>query len=71
RDNVGDVGCRVVPKHPAISADLSEVIADEKELDLDGLCELCLKSTVKYRAVNGELTLSNVKAHEFKDGDKD
>lgn len=71
RDNVGDVGCRVVPKHPAISAALSEVIADEKELDLDGLCELCLKSTVKYRAVNGELTLSNVKAHEFKDGDED
>lgn len=55
RNLAGDVGCSVVPKHPAVSATAESVIEDEKELDIKELMKSCLLDVKKYRALNGEI----------------
>ncbi|MBP2132479.1 thiamine biosynthesis protein ThiI [Methanomicrobium sp. W14] len=55
REFAGDVGCSVVPKHPAVSADIESVLNDEEEIDIPGLVKECLFDTVKYRAINGKI----------------
>ncbi|MDD4300361.1 MAG: tRNA 4-thiouridine(8) synthase ThiI [Methanomicrobium sp.] len=53
----GDVGCSVVPKHPAVSATMDSVLDDEKELDTEWLMTECLSNTEVYSALNGEIIL--------------
>jgi thiamine biosynthesis protein ThiI len=55
RDAAGDLGCRVVPKHPALAATLDAVRGEEEEMDIEGLVEEACSSIRVYRALNGEI----------------
>jgi thiamine biosynthesis protein ThiI len=55
RESAGDLGCSVVPKHPAIAASLQSVHEDEGKMDIGGLIERVMQSARVYRALNGEL----------------
>ncbi|NYT05601.1 MAG: tRNA 4-thiouridine(8) synthase ThiI [Methanomicrobiales archaeon] len=53
RDHAGDLGCRAVPKHPAIAADMAKVENDETLMRLDEL-ETAVYTTLRYyEAKNG------------------
>ncbi len=55
RDAAGDLGCGVVPKHPALAATLEAVRAEEEEMGIEGLVEEACSSIRVCRALNGEM----------------
>ncbi|MDG6258115.1 MAG: tRNA 4-thiouridine(8) synthase ThiI [Methanomicrobiaceae archaeon] len=55
RDAAGDLGCIVVPKHPALAATLEAVRSEEGKLGIEALVEEALSSVRGYRALNGEM----------------
>jgi thiamine biosynthesis protein ThiI len=55
RDSAGDLGCRVVPKHPALAATLEAVVEEEENMGIGSLAEEALSSVRVYRALNGEM----------------
>jgi len=56
RENAGDLGCTVVPKHPAIAASTAEIHEDEEKMDIEGLLKKVLATAKIYKALNGEIT---------------
>jgi thiamine biosynthesis protein ThiI len=46
----------VVPRKPAVSATIEEIVEEEEKLDIEGIVERALASVRKYRALNGTCT---------------
>jgi thiamine biosynthesis protein ThiI len=55
RDNAGDLGCTVVPKHPSIAADSDAIRADESHIALDKLLTDALAHATIVEARNGKI----------------
>jgi thiamine biosynthesis protein ThiI len=55
RDSAGDLGCAVVPRHPAIAASVASVEEDEEKMDVEGLVGAVMATARVVRALNGEL----------------
>ncbi|MDT8358315.1 MAG: tRNA 4-thiouridine(8) synthase ThiI, partial [Methanomicrobiaceae archaeon] len=53
RESAGDLGCRAVPKHPAIAASLESVQEDEEKMGIEGLLEEILGSLSRSRIRDG------------------
>jgi thiamine biosynthesis protein ThiI len=56
QDAPGDLSCAVVPRKPAVSATIEEIVEEEEKLDIEGIVERALASVRKYRALNGTCT---------------
>ena len=55
RDNAGDLGCSVVPKHPSIAADSDAIHADESLIGLDEILKDALAHATIVEARNGKI----------------
>jgi len=55
REFAGDLDCTVVPKHPAVSAAVADVKAEEEKLDYETLTEKCLETLEYIKILNGEV----------------
>ena len=55
RDNAGDLGCAIVPKHPATAAKSKEIQTDESCIAIDDILQDALAHATVVRARNGKI----------------
>ena len=55
RDNAGDLGCTVVPKHPSTAAKPEEIREDESCIALDEILKTAMANATVVQAYNGKI----------------
>ncbi len=55
RDNAGDLGCSVVPKHPSVAANSEAICADEAHIAIDEILKDALTHATIVEARNGKI----------------
>lgn len=55
REFAGDLDCAVVPKHPAVSATIADLKAEEEKLYYATLTEKCMESLEEIKIMDGEI----------------
>lgn len=55
RDNAGDLGCMIVPKHPSTAAKKEDITEDESRIALDDILHEALAHASVVRARNGKI----------------
>ncbi len=59
RESAGDLECRIVPKHPAIAAQLAAILEDEAPMDIETLVQTAVDTITTYTALNGSIIESS------------
>jgi thiamine biosynthesis protein ThiI len=54
-ESQGDLGCRAVPKHPAIAGEYESVQRDEKKMDIEHLVQLVCEHARYYPVKSGKI----------------